>query len=32
MSWYFLLMETEPQTPPPEGMTEDEFYAWADED
>lgn len=25
-------METEPQAPPPEGMTEDEFYAWADED
>jgi Uma2 family endonuclease len=25
-------METDPQAPPPQGMTEDEFYAWADED
>ncbi|MBV8203092.1 MAG: Uma2 family endonuclease [Acidobacteria bacterium] len=25
-------METDYEAPPPQGMTEDEFYAWADED
>jgi Uma2 family endonuclease len=25
-------METNQEAPPPQGMTEDEFYAWADED